>query len=53
LDTPRLVELFTDDAVIHDLRELGARVTLMLSDLSPDPLMILAEGRRAEQGNAL
>jgi hypothetical protein len=48
LDTPRLVELFTDDAVIHDLRELGARVTLMLSDLSDERAAVVARLNQAD-----
>jgi hypothetical protein len=36
LDAPRLTELFADASVIDDLQALGARVMIMVSDLSAE-----------------
>jgi hypothetical protein len=48
LDSPRLVELLADDAVVHNLRGLGARVTLMLSDLSDARADVVARLNEAD-----
>ena len=37
LDVPRLTPRFDDTPVLADLRALGARVVLMLSDYLPKP----------------
>ena len=43
LDRERLTSLFSDPSVIEDLKALGAHVTLMLSDLSPERAAVVQQ----------
>src|SRR4051794_9070385 len=47
LDVERLTELFADDALIPTLKDLGARVLMMVSDLDPRRAEILQRLNRA------
>jgi hypothetical protein len=47
LDAPRLTELFADASVIDDLQALGARVTIMVSDLSAERAQVVRQLNQA------
>jgi hypothetical protein len=47
LDAPRLTELFADGAVIDDLQALGARVAIMVSDLSAERARVVRQLNQA------
>jgi hypothetical protein len=47
LDAARLTELFADASVIDDLQALGARVTMMVSDLSAERARVVRQLNQA------
>jgi hypothetical protein len=47
LDAPRLTELFADGALIDDLQTLGARVMIMVSDLSAERAQVVRQLNQA------
>jgi hypothetical protein len=47
LDAARLTELFADPSVIDDLQALGARVTMMVSDLSAERARVVRQLNQA------
>jgi hypothetical protein len=48
LDAERLTELFADDKLIYQLRDLGARVLMMVSDRDPRRAQVVQRLNRGE-----